>query len=194
MGTWDAGQLTARTYLRYYLHTCRWIIQELVVIPRTHVGTKVPRSSNEPPLQKLNVFKPSPTHSNFRIKASFLSHKKRDIKQPSAFYRAYGPSHLHYRTCFAGGSLSTASSSSRWRTLPCLHAYTSFRADGHDFILKYIHPVNFEDLQEANNRLRGNASHVRLAIDTIPSKSMVVFEHFTDHLLTLAEGLAPYND
>ncbi|CRL24102.1 Serine/threonine-protein kinase, Ulk1/Ulk2 [Penicillium camemberti] len=51
----------------------------------------------------------------------------------------------------------------------------------------YIHPVNFEDLQEVNNRLRGNASHVRLAVDTIPDKSMFVFEHFTDHLLTLAQ-------
>ncbi|KAE8150251.1 kinase-like protein [Aspergillus avenaceus] len=63
-------------------------------------------------------------------------------------------------------------------------------ADGHNFILKYIHPVNFEDLQEVNNRLR-NASHVRLAVDTIPDKSMFVFEHFTDHLLTLAQKDLP---
>ncbi|KAJ6179650.1 hypothetical protein N7519_010111 [Penicillium mononematosum] len=77
------------------------------------------------------------------------------------------------------------------RTLLCLHAYTSFGADGHDFILKYIHTVNFEDLQVVNNRLRGNASHVRLAIDTIPNKSMFVFEHFTDHLLTLVQKDLP---
>ena len=53
---------------------------------------------------------------------------------------------------------------------PCLHVYTS-RADGHEFILKYIHPINFEDLREVNNRLEGNAIHVRLAVDIIPDKS-----------------------
>lgn len=68
---------------------------------------------------------------------------------------------------------------------------TSFRANGHKFILKYIHPVNFEDLQELNNRLDGNASHVRLAVDTIPNKSMFVFEHFTDHLLNLVQKDLP---
>lgn len=72
--------------------------------------------------------------------------------------------------------------------LTCLYC---FSADGHKFILKYIHPVNFEDLQEVNNRLRGNASHVRLAVDTIPDKSMFVFEHFTGHLLTLAQKNLP---
>lgn len=65
------------------------------------------------------------------------------------------------------------------------------RADGHKFILKYIHPINFEDLQEVNNRLEGNANHVRLAVDAIPDKSMFVFEHFTDHLLTLAQRDLP---
>lgn len=73
-------------------------------------------------------------------------------------------------------------------TLTCLY---SFSADGHKFILKYIHPVNFEDLQEVNNRLRGNASHVRLSMDTIPDKSMFVFDHFTGHLLTLAQKNLP---
>ena len=73
----------------------------------------------------------------------------------------------------------------------CLHAYTYIRADGHKFIQKYIHPVNFEDLQEVNNCLRDNASHFRLAVDTIPDKSMFVFEHFTDHLLTLAKKDLP---
>lgn len=42
-----------------------------------------------------------------------------------------------------------------------------------------------------NNRLCGNASHVRLAVDTIPDKSMLVFEHFTDGLLTLAQKVLP---
>ncbi|KNG88038.1 hypothetical protein ANOM_004084 [Aspergillus nomiae NRRL 13137] len=74
---------------------------------------------------------------------------------------------------------------------PCLHAYISFKAEGQQFILKYIHPVNFEDFEEVNNRLRGNASHVRLAVDTIPDKSMFVFEHFTGHLLALAQKDLP---
>ncbi|RDW83584.1 uncharacterized protein DSM5745_03910 [Aspergillus mulundensis] len=64
-------------------------------------------------------------------------------------------------------------------------------ADGQSYILKYIHPVNFKDLQELNNRLRGNGSHVRLALDTIPEKSMFVFEHFTGHLLNLAQKDLP---
>ncbi|KAI3085200.1 hypothetical protein CBS147339_1450 [Penicillium roqueforti] len=64
-------------------------------------------------------------------------------------------------------------------------------ADGQNFILKYIHPIDFEDLQEVNNRLRGNASHVRLTVDTIPNKSMFVFETFTGHLLTLAQKGLP---
>ncbi|KAI2707642.1 hypothetical protein CBS147332_6700 [Penicillium roqueforti] len=64
-------------------------------------------------------------------------------------------------------------------------------ADGHKFILKYIHPINFEDLREVNNRLRGNASHVRLVVDTILNKSMFVFENFTGHLLTLAQKDSP---
>ena len=51
---------------------------------------------------------------------------------------------------------------------------------------RYI-PSTFEDLREVNHRLRGNASHVRLAVDTIPDKSMFVFEHLTGHLLNLAQ-------
>lgn len=53
--------------------------------------------------------------------------------------------------------------------------------------MKYIHAVNFEDLQDINNRLRNNASHVRLPQDIIPDKSMFVFEYFTGHLLHLAQ-------
>ncbi|KAJ0414929.1 kinase-like domain-containing protein [Aspergillus carlsbadensis] len=68
-----------------------------------------------------------------------------------------------------------------------------YRASAGDdrFILKYIHPVNFEYLEDLNNRLRGNANHVRLAVDNIPDKSMFVFEHFTGHLLTLAQKDLP---
>lgn len=49
-------------------------------------------------------------------------------------------------------------------------------------MLKYIHPVNFEDLQDINRRLHGGTSHVRLTQDTIPEKSMFVFEYFADNL------------
>jgi serine/threonine protein kinase len=42
-----------------------------------------------------------------------------------------------------------------------------------------------------NNRLRGNANHVRLAVHTTPDKSMFVFEHMTGHLLTLAQKDVP---
>lgn len=73
----------------------------------------------------------------------------------------------------------------RYQILPILTCLYFFSADSHKFILKYIHSVNFEDLQEVNNRLHGNASHVRLAVDTIPDKSIFVFKHFTGHLLTL---------
>lgn len=59
------------------------------------------------------------------------------------------------------------------------------------FILKYVHEVNLTDLQEINSRLRGGASHVRLVKDTIPDKSMFVFEYFDDHLLRLAQKDLP---
>ncbi|QSS60257.1 hypothetical protein I7I51_05054 [Histoplasma capsulatum] len=59
------------------------------------------------------------------------------------------------------------------------------------FILKYIHTVNFGDLQEINNRLRGGADHVRLVQDTIPEKSMFVFEYYADHLLNITQKDLP---
>lgn len=52
--------------------------------------------------------------------------------------------------------------------------------------MKYIHPVNFEDLEDVNNKLRGS-SHVRLPQDTVPKKSMFVFEYLADNLLRLAQ-------
>ena len=52
--------------------------------------------------------------------------------------------------------------------------------------MKYMNSINFEVFQEISIRLRGNANHVRLAMDTVPDKSMFVFEHFRGHLLTLA--------
>jgi hypothetical protein len=63
--------------------------------------------------------------------------------------------------------------------------------DYNKFVLKYIRPINFGDLQEINNHLRGNASHVRLAVDTIPDKSMFVFDHLTGHILKLAQKNSP---
>ncbi|GKZ22531.1 hypothetical protein AbraIFM66951_006485 [Aspergillus brasiliensis] len=63
----------------------------------------------------------------------------------------------------------------------------SISTGGQRFILKYIHAVNFEDLQDVNNSLYSHASHVRLAQDIIPDKSMFVFEYFTGHLLRLAQ-------
>lgn len=60
-------------------------------------------------------------------------------------------------------------------------------ANNQKFILKYIHEVNYDDLQDINNKLRDGGDHVRLAQDTIPEQSMFVFEYFTDHLLHLAQ-------
>jgi hypothetical protein len=59
------------------------------------------------------------------------------------------------------------------------------------YILKYIHSVNFEDLEDVNNKLRGRASHVRLPQDTIPKKSMFVFEYLADHFLRLVQKDLP---
>ncbi|KAF3491598.1 uncharacterized protein GIQ15_01115 [Arthroderma uncinatum] len=59
------------------------------------------------------------------------------------------------------------------------------------YILKYIHPVNFEDLEDVNNKLRGRANHVRLSQDTIPKKSMFVFDYLADHLLHLVQKDLP---
>ncbi|KAL2369969.1 hypothetical protein RJZ57_005624 [Blastomyces gilchristii] len=71
----------------------------------------------------------------------------------------------------------------------CTHDFLS--AGDRKFILKYIHTVNFEDLQEINNRLRGGANHVRLVQDIIPEKSMFVFKCYTDHLLNLTQKDLP---
>ncbi|GIK05575.1 hypothetical protein Aspvir_009688 [Aspergillus viridinutans] len=76
-------------------------------------------------------------------------------------------------------------------TFPQRQVYLATAGDQR-FILKYIHPVNFEDLQNINDTLRRNgASHVRLAQDTILKKSMFVFEYFADHLLRLAQKDLP---
>ncbi|KAG5301891.1 calcium/calmodulin dependent protein kinase [Histoplasma ohiense] len=64
-------------------------------------------------------------------------------------------------------------------------------AGGRKYVLKYIHPVNFEDLEDVNNRLRGSANHVRLCQDTIPKKSVFVFEYLADHLLHLVQKDLP---
>lgn len=70
-------------------------------------------------------------------------------------------------------------------------AYSSLSASNQKFILKYVHEVNFEDLQDINNRLRGSAKHVRLVNDTISENSMFVFQYFADHLLSLAQKDLP---
>ncbi|KAJ9375779.1 hypothetical protein DTO063F5_9176 [Paecilomyces variotii] len=79
----------------------------------------------------------------------------------------------------------------RKETSPLLQVYPA--NDGNQkFILKYIQPANLTDLQGINNRLlRSGASHVRLAQDTVPEKSIFVFEYFADHLLHLAREDLP---
>lgn len=72
----------------------------------------------------------------------------------------------------------------------CLPTYYS-RSGDQKFILKYIIPVNFGDIQDINNRLRGDVEHVRLAQDSIPDKSMFVFDYFTGHLLRLVQKDVP---
>lgn len=70
-------------------------------------------------------------------------------------------------------------------TFPLRQVYST-TANSQKFMLKYIHEVNFTDLQDIDNRLRGTANHVRLVKDAIPEKFMFVFQYFDDHLLTLA--------
>ncbi|RDK43510.1 hypothetical protein M752DRAFT_283201 [Aspergillus phoenicis ATCC 13157] len=66
-----------------------------------------------------------------------------------------------------------------------LHHTTSTATTSSIHIDKYIGQSGY--LQDINNRLRNNASHVRLPQDIIPDKSMFVFEYFTGHLLHLAQ-------
>ncbi|KAF2176604.1 kinase-like protein [Zopfia rhizophila CBS 207.26] len=75
-------------------------------------------------------------------------------------------------------------------TFPLRRVYLATAGD-QKFILKYIHEVNFKDLQDINNRLRGGANHVRLVEDTILEKSMFVFQYFADHLLRLVQKDLP---
>jgi serine/threonine protein kinase len=72
-----------------------------------------------------------------------------------------------------------------------LPAYCFLSASNQKFILKYVHEVNFKDLQDINNRLRGCANYVRLVNDIIPEKSMFVFQYFSDHLLRLIQKDLP---
>ncbi|KAF2732067.1 kinase-like protein [Polyplosphaeria fusca] len=75
-------------------------------------------------------------------------------------------------------------------TFPLRRVYFA-TASNQKFILKYVHEVNFKDLQDINNRLRGGANYVRLVNDTIPEKSMFVFRYFADHLLRLVQKDLP---
>lgn len=72
-----------------------------------------------------------------------------------------------------------------------LPAYCFLSASNQKFILKYVHEVNFKDLQDINNKLRGGANHVRLVNDLIPEKSMFVFQYFAGHLLRLVQKGLP---
>lgn len=65
----------------------------------------------------------------------------------------------------------------------CLLLYYSHSSGNHKYILKYIPKANFTDLHDINNRLHGIANHVRLVEDTVPDKSVFVFQYFADHLL-----------
>ncbi|PTU20095.1 hypothetical protein P175DRAFT_0517093 [Aspergillus ochraceoroseus IBT 24754] len=120
---------------------------------------------------------PSPAYINLRIKAAFPSHNQHDHTGLS-------------------GRTYTIEQVLQEEVSPPRHVYRA-SADGHEFTLKYIHPVNFKDLQDINNCLRGNASHVRLAVDTIPDKSMfkdlplMVIKNILKNALT---GLAELHD
>lgn len=72
-----------------------------------------------------------------------------------------------------------------------LPTYCFLSANNQKSILKYVHEVNFKDLQDIHNRLRGGANYVHLVKDTIPEKSMFVFQYFDDHLLRLAQKDLP---
>lgn len=75
-------------------------------------------------------------------------------------------------------------------TSPLRRVYVA-TASNQKFILKYVHEVNFKDLQDINNKLRGGANHVRLVNDLIPEKSMFVFQYFAGHLLRLVQKGLP---
>ncbi|KAL2872746.1 putative calcium/calmodulin dependent protein kinase [Aspergillus lucknowensis] len=58
---------------------------------------------------------------------------------------------------------------------------------------KRLHPIKSIMLPRMKSIIAyvENAGHVRFAVDTIPDKSLFVFEHFTGHLLTLAQENLP---
>jgi hypothetical protein len=72
-----------------------------------------------------------------------------------------------------------------------LPAYYFYSSGDHKYVLNYIHEVNFKDLQDINNRLRGGADHVRLVEDTIPKKSIYIFRYFANHLLHVIQKDLP---
>jgi serine/threonine protein kinase len=75
---------------------------------------------------------------------------------------------------------------------PPRRVYLALDSRGEKAILKYIHEVNYSYLvDEIYGRLRNNTHYLRLYKDVIPGKSMFVFEHFTGHLLQLAQKRLP---
>lgn len=72
-----------------------------------------------------------------------------------------------------------------------LPAYCFLSAANRAFILKFIHAVNFEDLQDINNKLRSGTSYLRLSEDIIPGESTFVFRWCTGHLLRLSKKDLP---
>lgn len=75
---------------------------------------------------------------------------------------------------------------------PPRRVYLASNPRGEQAILKYIHEVNYSYLvDEIYGRLRNDTKYLRLYKDAIPEKSMFVFEHFTGHLLQLAQQGLP---
>lgn len=75
---------------------------------------------------------------------------------------------------------------------PPRRVYLASDHQGEKAILKYIHEVNYSYLvDEIYGRLRNNTHYIRFYKDVIPENSMFVFEHFTGHLLQLAQKRLP---
>lgn len=76
-------------------------------------------------------------------------------------------------------------------TLKCIPADPrAHSAEGQKFVLKRVSKTSFIDYQDIYRSLH-DCPNLRVSCDTIPDRSIFVYKHFSDHLLSLAQESPP---
>lgn len=128
------------------------------------------------------------------VRLSAQSHvtPRRVLGSPSRNFAAttLPPDRLEFSGQF--GTKYTVFKTLQEEKFPPRRVYLASDPQGEKTILKYIHEANYRYLvNEIYGRLRSNTHHLRLYKDVVPEMSLFVFEHFTGHLLELAQKGLP---